>query len=109
LDNEIAKGIWVLSLNDSSQKLLIRGNNIDPLGWSEDNRWIYAIDYDKTPLDILMISASSGLTKVIYTLPTSRIVLGDIDISQDGKLIVAAISETNSDVWMIENFDPDVE
>ena len=108
LDSEIAKGIWVLSLNDSSQKLLLKGN-IDPMGWSEDNRWIYAIDYDKTPQDILMISTSSGLTKVIYTLPTSKIVLGDIDISQDGKLIVAAISETNSDVWMIENFDQDVE
>ena len=32
-----------------------------------------------------------------------------IDISSDGKIIVAAIPETNSDVWMIENFDPDVE
>ena len=33
----------------------------------------------------------------------------DIDITSDGKTIVCAIQETNSDVWMIENFDPDVE
>ena len=33
----------------------------------------------------------------------------DADISSDGKTIVCNVGEENSDVWMIENFDPDVE
>ena len=33
----------------------------------------------------------------------------DIDITPDGKTIICNIEEKNSDVWMIENFDPDVE
>ena len=102
-------GLWIISLKNSSQKLLIKGI-INPLKWSQDNRWIYAINSEKLPMDILMISSSNGLTKIVYTLPSNQINRNSsVDISPDGKTIVAAIQETNSDVWMIENFDPDVE
>ena len=102
-------GLWFISQKDSSQKLLLRGNII-PLNWSKDGKWIYAIDYNETPTEILMVSAITGVTKLLYTLPPGKIYWGgDIDISSDGKTIVCAMQETNSDVWMIENFDPDVE
>ena len=106
--NEISYGVWVISPRDSSQKLLLKGS-IFPVEWSEDGKWIYAINSLKTPPEILMVSANTGITKLIYTLPTDQIKYYDTDISQDGKTIVSAIRETNSDVWMIENFDPDVE
>ncbi len=102
-------GLWKISKKDSSSKLLLRGNII-PLNWSKDGKWIYAIDYNITPTKILMISAITGVTKLLYTLPPGKIYWGgDIDITPDGKTIVCAVQETNSDVWMIENFDPDVE
>ena len=107
--DDIEVGLWIISLINSSQKLLVKGF-INPLKWSKDNKWIYAINTDKSPMDILKISSSSGLANVFYTLPSNKINYGySVDITPDGKTIVCAIHETNSDVWMIENFDPDVE
>jgi len=107
-ENEMVKSLWVISRGDLTQKFLVRGY-IFPLKWSEDSKWIYAIDTGKSPPDILKLSINSRLSKVIYTLPYGKISQYDIDITPDGKIIVCAIPETNSDVWMIENFDPDVE
>ena len=57
-----------------------------------------------------MISPTNGYSKIIFKLPLGEIIDSyDIDITPDGKTIVAAMQEPNSDVWMIENFDPDVE
>ncbi len=105
---ETKRGLWIISRKDSSQKLLLKGF-IFPLEWSEDGNWIYAINSDKTPPEILMINSNTGLTKVVYSMPSSEIYFEDVDITPSGKIIVCAIKETNSDVWMIENFDPDVE
>lgn len=109
LNNEKARGLWIISLEDSSQNLLQKGF-IHPLRWSEDSKWIYAINSDITPLELLMINANSGKAKIVFTFPSDRIdPYSGVDVSSDGKTIVCAIQETNSDVWMIENFDPDVE
>ena len=108
-NRKIERGLWVISRKDSSQKLILKGD-IYPLKWSVDSKWIYAINTDETPPDILKISSSTRYTKLIYTLPPGKITGSlDIDITPDGKIIVCDQAETNSDVWMIENFDPDVE
>ncbi|MBK7377953.1 MAG: serine/threonine-protein kinase [Ignavibacteriales bacterium] len=104
----VARGLWLISRKDSSQKLLLQGM-IYPLRWSNDSQGVYVINSTKTPPEILIVFVNTGLTNLIYTLPTNEIGYNDIDISSDGKTIVCAIEETNSDVWMIENFDPDVE
>ena len=105
LNKEVTPGLWIISLRNHSQKLLIKGKII-PLKWSIDNEWIYAMDGD----DIIMVSVNTREKKIIYTLPEGDIkYISNIDISSDGKKIVCAFFETNSDVWMIENFDPDVE
>ncbi len=66
------RGVWIISRKDSSQKLLLKGINL-PLKWSKDSKWIYAIDYNKTPAEILMVNANTSLTKVIYTLPSGKL------------------------------------
>jgi len=103
--NRKPAALWIISNKDSSQRSLLNGS-VYPLKWSKDGKWIYAVDYTKTPPNILMVNANTGLNKVIYTLPPDKI--GSVDITPDGKTIVCAIQEINSDVWMIENFDPDV-
>lgn len=106
---EVGKGLWLISQKDSLQKLIYKGM-IYPLRWSRDSNSIYALNFEKIPPEILMVSSNSGATKFIYTLPIAKATGGfDLDITPDGKTIVCAIQETNSDVWMIENFDPDVE
>jgi serine/threonine protein kinase len=106
---EVARGLWIISRKDSSQKLLIN-DFIWPLRWSKDSKWIYANNSENPPPEILMINANTGEAKSIFTLPLDNIDLHNgVDISPDGKIIICVRKETNSDVWMIENFDPDVE
>ncbi len=107
--NRKPSGIWIISLMDSSQKLIHKGDDIYPLKWSKDGKWIYAINCDKTPADIFRLSVTTGINNVMYTLPFDNSDPDGIDITSNGKLIVCALREINSDVWMIENFDPDVE
>ena len=102
LNNEIDWGLWIISLEDSSQHLLLKGLT-KPLGWSDDSKWIYAISSEKTLPELLMINANTGNAKIIYTFPSDKIdSYSGVDISSDGKTIVCAIEERNSDVWMIE-------
>ena len=107
--NEKEKGLWIISRKDSSQELLLKGE-IYPLKWSGDSKWIFATSYDKYPNEIFLVSVQTGRNKMVYILPSSGIDLGyDLSISPDAKTIVCTVQETSSDVWMIENFDPDVE
>ena len=103
-----SKGLWIFS-SDSLQKLVMAGNII-PLRWSEDSKWIYALNFNQSPYEVLMISPTNGNSKVILILPQDKIINAEaVDITPNRKTIVAAIQETNSDMWMIENFDPDIE
>ncbi len=109
IPSETKRGLWIISLKDSFYKFLVYGSTY-PLKWSEDNKWIYAINSNKTPSEIVMISANNGLIKSVLTLPFgAALSYADIDITSDGKTIISDVDETTSDVWMIENFDPDVE
>ena len=102
-------GLWVISIDDSEQKYLLF-RYVAPLEWSEDGKWIYAINLDVIPGEILKISPDNGFIKERIKLPFDE--LNDfsyLDITPDGKTLVCAVPEVNSDVWMIENFDPDVE
>jgi Tol biopolymer transport system component len=109
LDNMRDKGIWIISNKNSTQKLLYR-DYVYPLKWSTNGESIYAISTEKDPYDILKISKKTGKGEIIHTLPPGKLEPPfDADITADGKIIVCALREINSDVWMIENFDPDVE
>lgn len=109
LNNQPMRGLWVISRKDSSQKLLLKGS-VYPLKWANDGKSIYAINSGKNTQEILIINANTGEGKIIFTFPSDKIdPYEGVDISSDGKTIVCSIQETNSDVWMIENFDPDVE
>ncbi|RPI68033.1 MAG: hypothetical protein EHM47_15010, partial [Ignavibacteriales bacterium] len=58
-------GLWIISRVDSSQKFLLKGN-IVPLRWAKNSKEIYAVNSDKTPPEIIKVSANTGLYKVIY-------------------------------------------
>ena len=76
-----------------------------PIEWSADGKWIYAWNREK-PLEILKIPASGGRPETLVTLPFEHIYPG-IGMTPDGKRIVCAVVETQSDVWVMENFDPE--
>ena len=98
------RGLWIISLQDFSQVLLHSGS-IFPIQWSSDMKSVYAQESGSS--EILMIPVSSGKVKTFLNLPSEKI--SSIDISADGKKVVYSVSETQSDAWLMENFDPEVE
>jgi serine/threonine-protein kinase len=102
-------GLWVISLDDSSEVLLRKGDT-SPIGWSSDGKWVYASEIVSGALNFLAISSENGQTKDLFTLPLSLemgMVWSPVN-TVDGKHFVFSGRKTQSDVWIIENFDPEI-
>jgi Tol biopolymer transport system component len=102
------RGLWMISLQDSSQVRPHPGV-IVPITWSTDGKWIYGCSWISViffSADILMIPVSGGEAKGFVTLPFENIT--GISMDPDKKKFVCTVLETQSDVWLIENFDPEV-
>jgi len=99
-------GLWLISLEDSSQTLLQRGR-LFPIQWPVNGTSIYAWSDDERPIKIWMIPVNGGAAKVFVTLPFENI--RSITMTPDGKRIICSVEESISDVWLMENFDPEVE
>ena len=48
----------------------------------------------------------NGKTETFYTLPFNEV--GEINISADGSTIIVPEITRQSDIWLMENFDPEV-
>ena len=96
-------GVWVISLRDSSQTLVRAGQPLLPLGWSADGGWVYTQDWDSR--DILRVPWTGGDGIVIATVPFEN--AGCTPVERPAGLAwLCLVSESVSDIWMIENFDP---
>ena len=60
---------------------------------------------EKNP-KIVMLPASGGEPEPLVTLPFEEV--DGISMTTDGKRIVCSVPEAQSDVWVMENFDPAV-
>jgi len=98
-----ARGLWVISLTDSSQTRVSDLYMLLPVGWSPDGKSIYAIHYQN---NILMKIPTNG-GEPIPLINLSR-QTAEADVSPDGKNIVVSLQETKSDIWIMENFDPEI-
>ena len=95
------RGLWILSLKDSSETLVKEGW-IFPAVWSKDGKSVYAITWDTNPQKILMIQTQGSQTETLWTLPKDA---SFCSMTSDGQRVVYSVSEMKSDVWLIENFD----
>jgi serine/threonine protein kinase len=101
-------GLWMILLEDSSQ-VRLHPEWIVPIAWSTDGKWIYgssSTSLDIFSADISMIPVSGGQAKEFVTLPLENIT--GISMDSDKKKFVCTVLETQSDVWLMENFDPEV-
>ncbi len=112
--NRVPAGVWIVSLRDSSQSLLLRraGSQLQsPIGWSADGGSVYVMDVGSH--DILRVPLAGGDSTVVATLPFEASGSAQMRISctaterETGLTLLCNVSESTSDVWMIENFDPD--
>jgi Tol biopolymer transport system component len=105
-------GVSIFDLEDGSLTDLYEGV-FDPIGWTPDSEWIYVSDYKAIDVRVLKISLKDGKPEIIFSLSPSPLrgkpTPFQVRMSSDAKYFVFPANKSQSDVWMIENFDPDIE
>jgi Tol biopolymer transport system component len=99
-------GPWIISLIDSSWTFVCPGR-FYPLGWSDEEDSIYAVTGEGMSLGhICRIDIQSGAVDTILTLPFEGV--SSVSMSPDKRSFVCAIREEQTDLWLVEDFDPDM-
>jgi Tol biopolymer transport system component len=98
------EGVWVVSLRDSSRNLIHDDSETLPIGWSADGALVYALEPKSHR--VLRIPTRGGKTEPLVDIPFERV--GGVDITPDGTQIACAVPVTQGDIWLIENFDPEL-
>ena len=107
--DESIRGIWLISVDERKAKLLQKGY-INPLKWSNDGEWIFGYTTFTDNVDILKIPKDGGQSQVIVTLPwAERDGETILAMSPDDNQIVVPVTSLQSDVWLVQNFDPENE
>jgi serine/threonine protein kinase len=99
---EFVNGLWVISFEDRSQKLIYPKPAV-PLLWSQDGDWIYARISNR--VEIIKVPVTGDPPISMGSLPFSNVY--SLSMDSEGKRMVCAVNETQSDVWLLENFDPE--
>jgi 6-phosphogluconolactonase (cycloisomerase 2 family) len=82
---------------------------MQPIGWTTAGDGVYAVrsvSVGNLTREIYVASSSGGELRLFATL-AQGFVPRDVTISPDGRLVVAAVEETRTDVWVVEDFDPE--
>jgi Tol biopolymer transport system component len=98
-------GLWVVSTRDSSQRLLCSGPWV-PLRWDAAGHAVYSGLVDPPISRVLRFSYPTGDSTLALRLPFEN--LRDYDFSPDLRAVVYTLSEAMSDIWLVDNFDPEV-
>jgi len=105
-------GIWLMKYPDGlPQRILDRHSTAwkAPLGWSRDGDWIYLRDAYQHDNPVIYRLSASGMIDTVWVLPLSGLRSpNSVSMSPDCRQLVAAVTEGTSDLWMVEDFDPDV-
>jgi serine/threonine-protein kinase len=98
-------GLWVLSTDGSVARKLVP-DLAWPLLWTEDDTIFFVRDPfgGSGNTQIERVSTGGGKTEVVLQLPF-RCEFGNLTISRDGELVVCAVREGTSDVWVIDGLD----
>jgi Tol biopolymer transport system component len=102
--------LWLIDTVSGEERSLHTSLTTWPIGWSHDGQWIWAWDSrgSATP-KVVRIPVAGGPSEAIYDFPFSREVeIVDMVTASDGSFFVASVGEDQSDIWLVENFDPDV-
>jgi Tol biopolymer transport system component/tRNA A-37 threonylcarbamoyl transferase component Bud32 len=98
-------GLWKISLTDSAQVLVradTRSSTHYPSGWTADSRAILS----RVDNEILLIPADGGEPDVVLSLPPESDYSCDPLLSESDSSFVCLETSSESDVWLVENFDP---
>jgi Tol biopolymer transport system component len=93
--------LFVVPLGDK-QPLRIAGSDWTPAAWSSDGQWIYAFDVRDGRFAIIR-SDGTGIRELGTLTPGKR---SAYSVDVHGSHIVFSFGQVQSDVWIIDNFDP---
>jgi serine/threonine protein kinase/Tol biopolymer transport system component len=96
------RGAWVITLGKYSEKLLYPGDYL-PLGWSADGNFVYTSKFGGGGEIFQIGHADSKEPKTVTTMPGQ---VSQGAVSPDGRKIIVSVGEEKSDVWLMNNFDP---
>jgi serine/threonine protein kinase len=101
--------IWLISVEGSSP-LIIRIGRAFPLGWSADGKWVYAL-VPGGNFDVVAISTETGQSKTWISLPPNPEMGRVVPLycgTDNGSHFIFSARKEQPDIWMVENFDPEV-
>jgi len=93
--------LWVVSTADTVQRRLFP-SDVSPWTWEDSGAGILAPMGDS----VVRISYPTGDTTTVARFPAGRIEASDF--TPDLRTMVYTILERKSDIWLVENFDPEV-
>ena len=102
-----ADGVWVVSLEESSQ-IFVRHGNAWPVGWSPDGEWVFVVEDRDGSTMLAAVPVAGGDARDVAILPWRGPDSVPSCHTLDGRQFVCGAYEMLSDVWLVENFDPDV-
>ena len=109
--NRNQRGIWLLATDDTVQRFLLPSiPSLVPMAWSLDNRLLYVYGSPQETRNfgkIIAIRISDGKIEESVALPFHRVTR--IEMNPTMMKLLFIVSESKTDAWMLENFDPEVE
>ncbi len=104
----IQKELAIYSVDDHSRTWAVpQDSKADLIGWSQDGLWLYLVTPGSTETTISRKRISDGVTERVVSLPWTDIY--DVAMSPDCSRFVCVRRQSQSDIWLIENFDPEIE
>jgi Tol biopolymer transport system component len=100
------QNLWTISLADSSE-IRVFDDTVWPLGWSADGEWVYALDRWTKPYRVIRILATGGEAETVFEWPFEG-KNGTCVMGSNESQWVCTVGESSSDIWLVENFDPDM-
>jgi Tol biopolymer transport system component len=103
---EREQGLWMISLEDSAATRISPRDQFFPLAWSEDGKWISA--WNGLAKAAVKLPAGGGEFETVFEWPFGEDTEGDCRPAPGLSDWVCWVAEHLVDVWLVENFDPEV-
>ena len=77
---------------------------VEAIGWSADSEWVYT--FPREGRDVTRVSSRSGASEMIGSFPVGSLSESACSLTPDRSAIICSLEESESDAWLMENFDP---
>ena len=111
-DDKQEMSLWMLDVA-SREFNPVQGAYYYPCGWVAGDKSLFVMDFPEDwaePDNILYrLDLRTGLREIHASIPAPPKELSSPEIAPDGRTIVFLRRKDESDIWLVEDFDPDVD